>query len=107
MHNYILLNHVLNRYIAVCFPFFRLRHKIKARFYIIPILLFAPLYNVPRFFEFQTVKNVTFACLDDHLHMLYNVTKNTYSLNKKNSKNYSWQMPSVTEYLKYTLPTDK
>ena len=42
------------RYIAVCAPFFRLRHNIKARFYILPIVLFAPLYNIPRFFEFET-----------------------------------------------------
>lgn len=44
----------VERYIAVCAPFFRLRHNIKARFYILPILLFAPLYNMPRFFEFGT-----------------------------------------------------
>ena len=55
----------LFRYIAVCAPFFRLRHNIKARFYILPILLFAPLYNVPRFFEFSTVNNTTYSCLDN------------------------------------------
>ena len=53
------------RYIAVCAPFFRLRHNIKARFYIVPILLFAPLYNVPRFFEFTTINNTTYTCLDN------------------------------------------
>ena len=51
------------RYIAVCAPFFRLRHNIKARFYILPILIFAPLYNVPRFFEFRTMSNVTYSCV--------------------------------------------
>jgi hypothetical protein len=49
-----------SRYIAVCAPFFRLRHNIKARFYILPILLFAPLYNVPRFFEFRAQCYKTF-----------------------------------------------
>ena len=53
-----------SRYIAVCAPFFRLRHNIKARFYILPILLFAPLYNSPRFFVFRTVSNVTYTCLN-------------------------------------------
>ena len=69
------------RYIAVCFPFFRLRHNIKARFYIVPILLFAPLYNVPRFFEFDTVKNVTFTCLDDQLNS-WNGNKTSLPINE-------------------------
>ena len=54
----------------MCYPFFRLRYRIKARFFIIPISLFAPLYNVPRFFEFETVNNVSFACLDHKVHFL-------------------------------------
>jgi len=29
----------------------------------LPILLFAPLYNVPRFFEFKTATNITYTCL--------------------------------------------
>ena len=60
-----LMIYVFSRYIAVCAPFFRLRHNIKARFYILPILLFAPLYNVPRFFEFTTINNTTYTCLDN------------------------------------------
>ena len=51
------------RYIAVCAPFFRLRHNIKARYYILPIFFFAPVYNLPRFFEFKTVQNTTFTCV--------------------------------------------
>jgi hypothetical protein len=31
----------------------------------LPILLFAPLYNVPRFFEFETLKNTTYSCIDN------------------------------------------
>ena len=50
------------RYIAVCAPFFRLRHNIKTRMYVLPILVLAPLYNVPRFFEFRTETNVTYMC---------------------------------------------
>jgi hypothetical protein len=52
------------RYVAVCAPFFRLKHNLKARFYILPILLFAPLYNMPRFFEFRSETNVTYRCVD-------------------------------------------
>ena len=82
---YLFLKTILcfSRYIAVCFPFFRLRHNIKARVYIIPILLFAPLYNVPRFFEFDTSHTESFRCLD-HGHSLLeslaneNMTKTAY-----------------------------
>ena len=80
----------------MCFPFFRLRHNLKARYYIVPILLFAPLYNLPRFFEFETVKDVSFTCLDDQLDALnrnissstidtqekYNVTQNSGAYTK-------------------------
>ena len=89
-----------DRYIAVCFPFFRLRHNLKARYYIVPILLFAPLYNLPRFFEFETVKDVSFTCLDDQLDALnrnfssstidtqdkYNITQNTHKNFLENNK---------------------
>ena len=30
--------------------------------YVLPILVLAPLYNVPRFFEFRTETNVTYMC---------------------------------------------
>jgi hypothetical protein len=36
------------RYISVVVPFFRLKHSISARRFIIPIVLIAPLYNAPR-----------------------------------------------------------
>ena len=77
---------IFNRYIAVCFPFFRLRHNLKARYYIIPILLFAPLYNLPRFFEFETVKEVSFTCLDDQLDAL---NRNRSSLNTVTNAKYN------------------
>ena len=86
----------------MCFPFFRLRHNLKARYYIVPILLFAPLYNLPRFFEFETVQDVSFTCLDDQLDALnrnissstmdtqdkYNVTQNAHKNILENNKFY-------------------
>ena len=86
----------------MCFPFFRLRHNLKARYYIVPILLIAPLYNLPRFFEFETVKDVSFTCLDDQLDALnrnislstidtqdiYNVTQNAHKTFLENNKFY-------------------
>ena len=41
------------RYIAICTPFLRIKYNIKTVAYILPILLFCPLYNLPRFFEFK------------------------------------------------------
>ena len=38
----------------MCAPFFRLKHSVKARMFILPILFFAPLYNAPRFLELET-----------------------------------------------------
>ncbi|TRY70870.1 hypothetical protein TCAL_02903 [Tigriopus californicus] len=52
----------VERYIAVCIPFFRLRHNIKLRMYVLPILIVAPLYNLPRFFEFRTITRVVSSC---------------------------------------------
>ena len=41
---------------ALCFPFYRLKHYLRARFFTVPILILAPLYNMPRFFEYE-IKN--------------------------------------------------
>ena len=86
----------------MCFPFFRLRHNIKARSYIIPILLFAPLYNVPRFFEFDTVNNVSLVCLDNRSNFL-NITsipatepKKMYALNNNDNTTRSPTFSSPT-----------
>ena len=55
------------RYIAVCTPFFRMKYNIKSVAYVLPILIFAPVYNIPRFFEFDSNpgdpnKNSTMFC---------------------------------------------
>ncbi len=56
------LKFLASRYIAVCVPFFRLRHNIKARLYVLPILVAAPLYNFPRFFEFRAKSRTMYGC---------------------------------------------
>ncbi len=48
----------------MCVPFFRLRHNIKARVYLVPIIILAPLYNVPRFFEFTWIAKSFYSCAD-------------------------------------------
>ena len=55
------------RYIAICAPFFRLRNQIKALYYIVPIILFAPLYNIPRFFELENILVTKYTCFDKML----------------------------------------
>lgn len=61
---------------AVCAPFFRLKYNIRASLYMLPIAIFAPLYNLPRFFEFRTVTNVTYTCVDH----LYNASSEPKSM---------------------------
>eukprot|EP00095_Tigriopus_kingsejongensis_P007527 maker-scaffold103_size370364-snap-gene-2.27 protein:Tk07527 transcript:maker-scaffold103_size370364-snap-gene-2.27-mRNA-1 annotation:"fmrfamide receptor" len=45
----------LERYFTVCHPFFRVSHSWSAKVYIVPIVSFALLYNLPKFFELKTV----------------------------------------------------
>ena len=40
----------IERYLVVCHPFFTLSNKWSSKVYILPILVFSILYNVPRFF---------------------------------------------------------
>ena len=49
-------------YVALCFPFYRLKHYLRARSFIAPILVLAPLYNVPRFFEYEIRSRVARFC---------------------------------------------
>ena len=93
-----------DRYIAVCFPFFRLRHNLKARYYIVPILLFAPLYNLPRFFEFETVKEVRFACLDDKLEAL-NLNRSLPQVDIHNNYNDSNVPQKLIENMHFNATT--
>lgn len=94
----------VERYIAVCFPFFRLRHNLKARYYIVPILLFAPLYNLPRFFEFETVKEVRFACLDDQLEAL-NLNRSLPQVDIHNNYNDSNVPQKLIENMHFNATT--
>jgi hypothetical protein len=46
----------------MCKPFLRFQYKIHARYFVLPILIFAPLYSVPRFFEIRSFTNATYIC---------------------------------------------
>ena len=48
------------RYLIICHPFYVINHRMPAKRYIIFILIFSVLYNLPRFFSFTT-----FSCSDD------------------------------------------
>ena len=46
----------LERYITVCFPHFKVRHKWSAKNYVIPVFIISFLYNLPKFFELTVVQ---------------------------------------------------
>ena len=54
----------LSRYFALCAPFTKIKMNLKTRHFIIPVLMFAPLYNIPRFFEFTVIQEQKFTCID-------------------------------------------
>jgi len=51
---YLTLAVAVERYTTVCHPFFKVSHQFQAsKFYILPILVFSIIYNVPKFFELK------------------------------------------------------
>ena len=44
----------IERYLTVCHPFFAVSHKWTVRYYVVPIVLFSVVYNMPKFFELET-----------------------------------------------------
>ena len=44
----------VERYFTVCHPFYRVSHSWPAKAYVIPIVSFALIYNIPKFFEIRT-----------------------------------------------------
>ena len=45
----------VERFISVCKPYLTVRYNIRSRHFILPVLIFSLLYNLPRFFEWRTV----------------------------------------------------
>jgi hypothetical protein len=46
----------IERFLSVGHPFFVQRNNVKARMFVVPVAVYAILYNVPRFFEFKVIK---------------------------------------------------
>lgn len=46
----------VERYLSVCQPFFKQRHNLKARAFLLPVFVFVVLFGSPRFFETETVR---------------------------------------------------
>jgi len=53
---YLTLAIAVERYTTVCHPFFKISRTWRARLYIIPILTFSCIYNLPKFFELQVTR---------------------------------------------------
>ncbi|XP_023334081.1 probable G-protein coupled receptor frpr-1 isoform X2 [Eurytemora carolleeae] len=53
---YMTLAIAIERYTTVCHPFFKFYHGWSAKLYILPILIFSILFNIPKFFELRVTK---------------------------------------------------
>ena len=42
----------MERYLVVCHPFYALSHRWSAKMYVLPIVVFSFVYNIPKFFEY-------------------------------------------------------
>ena len=49
----------IERYITVCHPFFKISHHWSARRYILPIIAFSLLYNLPKYGEFRVTTDTS------------------------------------------------
>ena len=83
------LSITIERYLIVCHPFYVWSHKGKARLYILPTFLFSVLYNIPKFFEIETVSNFSDVKM---LTILNNITTN--------------DLQNRTEYVKSNITQD-
>jgi len=45
----------VERYVCVCWPFYRVSHTLPAKMMVIPLVAFSFLYNTPKFFELHTI----------------------------------------------------
>jgi hypothetical protein len=86
----------------MCKPFLRFKYKIHARYFVLPILIFAPLYSVPRFFEIRYFSNSTYICTPNSTYWFQAQNDNSeFSLNNINvSNNYINNTNSMKRYNK-------
>ncbi|TRY79944.1 hypothetical protein TCAL_06554, partial [Tigriopus californicus] len=83
----------LERFLAVCYPFLPRRHVYSTRTFVIPVVVFTMLYNVPKFFELTVVRIPSFldnttnwesvnetTFVSEHGCYVYNNATDTYNL---------------------------
>ena len=91
---------ILFRYITICAPFFYLRHNIKAWYYIVPIVLFATLYNIPRFFELKSFQATRYYCKNGTIDV--QVEQKFYDLVIEKNLTDAVKCWNQTKYIVYT-----
>jgi len=80
------LSITIERYLIVCHPFYVWSHNWKARLYIIPIIIFSIVYNIPKFFEIETMSTTSVG--NSSLNEI-NVTMDAYTNVTERSRNHS------------------
>ena len=80
------LSITIERYLIVCHPFYVWSHNWKARVYIIPIIIFSVVYNIPKFFEIETIAIISGGNSSSNG---INVTIDAYTNVVESSKNHS------------------
>ena len=66
----------IERYLVICRPFLHLTRSVAPRFYIIPTVCFAVLFNIPHFFEWKIER--TYDEFDDDIDLGSNITYLSY-----------------------------
>ncbi|XP_023341605.1 FMRFamide receptor [Eurytemora carolleeae] len=65
---YLTISLAVERYITVCHPFFKLSHNWPAWVYVLPIVVFSSVFNLPKFFELETVERPSYNSTNETLH---------------------------------------
>ena len=61
---YITMALTIERYVSVCHPFYRVAHPWSAKNIVLPITAFSIIYNIPKFFEYETIEVPTNGAVD-------------------------------------------
>jgi len=81
---YLTLSITVERYATVCHPFYKVAHGWRSKLYIIPIVLFSILYNIPHFFELRVREsNSTASITNEERNLLLDTETETILMTKK------------------------